>query len=154
MWASSSILWLSPPSLVQRHTWRTLESGTICISKRDSSPCCAGDAQHFRLWMSLALALTQGWLGPQITPQTCYQLAKQKGGEGAGEAAQLVMCLPCKHKDLTLIPRIHIIKARHGGPHLESQLWGGGDRWIQLPGTLFPASIAFLASPMLVSKTR
>jgi hypothetical protein len=33
----------------------------------------------------------------------------------AGEIAQLVKCLLCKHKDLTLILRSHI----------KSQVWGG-----------------------------
>lgn len=46
---------------------------------------------------------------------------------GAGVAAQLLRCLPCKREDPNLIFCIYVRDARHGGLHLQSQQWGGGD---------------------------
>lgn len=49
----------------------------------------------------------------------------KKGGSGAEEVVQSMKFLPPKHGDLSSIPSISILKARHGGMFLHSQCWGG-----------------------------
>lgn len=47
--------------------------------------------------------------------------------------------------DFSVKLRVHCQKARHGGPCLQSQLWGGGDR--QIPGAGRTVSLDLGMSP-------
>lgn len=62
-----------------------------------------------------------------VLPDTFrYSDGDTHGYHGAKEMAQTVKCLLYKYKDLSLIPRSYVKKARHGGLYFKSKPWGSG----------------------------
>lgn len=51
---------------------------------------------------------------------------------GAREIVQLIKCLPCKCKDLDLVPRAHVTMQGCGSDALVTQCWGGGGGGLEL----------------------
>lgn len=64
---------------------------------------------------------------------------------GAGEMAHWVQCLQYRHENLSVSPQNPSEEAGCGGLHLESRLWGSGDRWI--PQDLMASQISQSAGP-------
>lgn len=68
----------------------------------------------------------------------------------AGEMAQMIKCLFCKHRNLSLSPRAHIKKASHGGAHVQSQDHAGRAWW--LPVAHWPTYLFSLMGSRLSEK--
>lgn len=71
---------------------------------------------------------TQGTRGAPVCPPRHFWYSDNDthGYHGAQEMAQAVKGLLDKHKDLSLIPRSCVKKARHGGLYFKSKPWGSG----------------------------